>query len=49
MDCIVHGVAKGRTELSNFQFHTDILSQKEYILYLYKLGKKFICVRQKVS
>ena len=39
MDCIVHGVAKGRIGPSNFQFHTDILSQKEYILYLYKLGK----------
>ena len=39
MDCIVRGVAKGRAGLSNFQFHTDILSQKEYILYLYKLGK----------
>ena len=26
MDYIVHGVTKRRTQLSNFHFHTDVLS-----------------------
>ena len=35
MDCIVHGVAKSQTQLSNFHFHFETL--KEMLLSLYKL------------
>ena len=35
MDCIVHGVAKSRTQLSNFHFHTYIMST--YLLEMYSL------------
>ena len=27
MDCIVHGVAKNQTQLSNFHFHLSILKK----------------------
>ena len=34
MDCLVHGVAKSRTQLSNFHFHIDnfILNYKQFLL-----------------
>ena len=35
MDCIVHGVAKSWTLLSNFRFHTYIMST--YLLEMYSL------------
>ena len=34
MDCLVHEVAKSRTQLSNFHFHIDnfILNYKQFLL-----------------
>ena len=31
-DCIVHGVAKSQTRLSNFHFHSGIIIPQQYIL-----------------
>ena len=40
MDCIVHGVAKSQTQLSNFHFHfPKNLSRLDEELSLYKISK----------
>ena len=33
MDCIVHVVAKSRTQLSDFHFHTKLKKKKENVLW----------------
>ena len=35
MDCIVHGVAKSRTQLSNFHFSADINHMGLYLVYFF--------------
>ena len=35
MDCIVHGVAKSQTQLSNFHFHTKYIFELYIHIYIY--------------
>ena len=40
MDCIVHGVAKSRTQLSDFHFHFSCIHK--HIQYMKKLKTRFM-------
>ena len=38
MDCVVHGVAKSWTQLSNFHFHTSLTGQEKERRHLFLSG-----------
>ena len=45
MDCIVHGVSKSQTQLSNFHFHCATISNRNSKIYAFKNK----CLKMKTS